>query len=153
MNVIQQLEAECDRIGLDAQARIYGLRQAINILRGGCPTPASTAEAPTPASTAEAPTPASTAEAPTPASTAKILYRKSCTAMIAEAAQELAASGTQIFDQVKLRVKAIALHPEEAIKLRFGVYHAVNQLITAKVIMRVPGGFSLAIPLAKKVEA
>ena len=135
MNVIQQLEAECDRIGLDAQARIYGLRQAINILRGGCPTPASTAEA------------------PTPASTAKILYRKSCTAMIAEAAQELAASGTQIFDQVKLRVKAIALHPEEAIKLRFGVYHAVNQLITAKVIMRVPGGFSLAIPLAKKVEA
>jgi hypothetical protein len=73
--------------------------------------------------------------------------------MIAEAAQELAASGTQIFDQVKLRVKAIALHPEEAIKLRFGVYHAVNQLITAKVIMRVPGGFSLAIPLAKKVEA
>ena len=135
MNVIQQLEAECDRIGLDAQARIYGLRQAINILRGGCPPTASTAEA------------------PTPASTAKILYRKSCTAMIAEAAQELAASGTQIFDQVKLRVKAIALHPEEAIKLRFGVYHAVNQLITAKVIMRVPGGFSLAIPLAKKVEA
>lgn len=139
MNVIQKLEAEIDRIGLDAQTRIDGLRQAIDIMRGGCPPPAPTAEAP-----------ASEAETETPApARAKPVHTTSCVARIAEAAQELAACGTQVFDQAPLLAKAKALHPEEADKLRRGIYHAVSQLITTKVLARVPGGFSLA----KKPEA
>jgi len=140
MNVIQKLESEIDRIGLEAQTRIDGLRQAIGILRGGCPPAASTVEVP-------ASTSATETTAPAPAAAA--IHGMSCVARIAEAARELAACGTQVFDQAPLVAKATALHPEEAAKLRRGIYHAVSQLINTKMLARVPGGFSLV----KKPEA
>lgn len=65
----------------------------------------------------------------------------SVVSFVLEAAEEL---GDRVVDWQILKLRATELHPEHSLKIKRGIYNALNSLCKKGEMKRVPGGFKLS---------